>query len=109
MGYRSQVVVALKPEVEVPPAILKHLRSLFSHADEGPDGKLFFDKHLKWYIDEPDYFPECRAIHEYLLDLDDDLYYFVRVGENTADVDTAGSWHEGFEIDVCTRITFKGQ
>lgn len=109
MGYRSQVVIALKPEVEVPPAILAHLRQLFSHADEGPDGKLFYDKCLKWYTDDPEYFPEVKAIQDYIDELDEELYYFVRVGENTGDVDTAGSWWEVFEIDVSTRVTFKGQ
>ena len=123
MGYRSHVVLAigeaLVPQFMVTMARCPEARVLCfgdtdNHSRDFQDekGSFFFEWHsIKWY----DSYEPIRAIQDFLdwaadhhkigdEEIDGENHYrFVRVGENSDDVETQG-W--GFEIHPVTSIEY---
>ncbi len=124
MGYRSEVILAVGPEV-MPQFMVTMAKSpearqmcFGDHTEmikdyEGIKGSFLFRwDHVKWY----DSFEEVQAIQEFLewCESEDievegeiqhaaDYYRFVRIGEEYDDIDTAG-W--GFDIHPVRSIEY---
>ncbi len=112
MGYRSEVVLALRPDASI---LLSTViarggpaASMFDADDvdveKRPDGSVIYHWHgIKWY----DSYPEIQVVEKFMQRLEDESmdesYRFVRIGEDTDDSDTRG-W--GFDINISRAIEF---
>jgi hypothetical protein len=104
MGYRSNVVVALRNSVEIPKNISAILNSIFGDPHVSDVGTLFYVEQVKWY--DFDDAHDCHTLTTYLTDLDYEDFFFARVGDDTGDVEERGSWRDGFEIYIDTVLKF---
>jgi hypothetical protein len=106
MGYRSEVLLALKPDAQAVLStivarggtIVDMLNEDTNEIDEWEDGSIIYSwSDIKWY----DSYPEVAAIEELISRLEendmDESYRFVRIGEDTDDNDVRGY---GFEIGI---------
>lgn len=105
MGYRSNVAVAIKANIEIPKEIKEILASIFGRAATNDEGQLFYTERISWHDFEEG--SNCHTLMKFLKDLEGyDDFYFARVGEDTGDFEELGGWHEGFDIYVDTIIKF---
>jgi hypothetical protein len=92
MGYRSDVVIAIKKEVKAKLILLntKLPELLTDHAEENTveaDGIIYYEMcGLKWY----ESFPDVIEVVEFLDTLSQEDYHFIRTGEETPDVEAYG-------------------
>ena len=114
MGYRSDVALVLSKEAA---ALLKKRleaatpdeRYLLDNPDRYEvDGKteeaLWRWHYVKWYEE----FDEVAFIDNFLKELSDDDYLFVRLGENFDDIELRGDfWGNVFELGVSTSIVMR--
>lgn len=112
MGYRSEVLLALKPKAR---ALLStyiarggQLAALFTDEeadiDKRNDGDITYRwDSIKWY----DSYPEIGAIIDFMARLDnEDLeeeYKFIRIGEDADDNETRGY---GFDVGITRTISW---
>lgn len=125
MGYRSDVALALtKAGVETLNRKLdedalnrvkkQHVKELISHAqkhfiDESGDESWYWEQ-IKWYTDWKDDYPEIHFIDSLLRELNEDEFYFIRIGEDYDDVEIRGLWLDNpFEITLCREIIFDNE
>lgn len=95
MGYRSEVVIALKT-IHVIGKLVKpnvHIDFMHKFADQNytvDDATFFIFEEIKWYSNE---------INNYLGTLPDEDYGFARIGEEYSDIETQGDcWEFGIDI-----------
>ena len=92
MGYRSEVYLRIaEPLVEVVDAARKLDNTLDKMLFEGESGRIDkvktdFYWNTKWY----DTYPEVRAVESLLDMLQDDDYGFIRLGEESDDIERKG-------------------
>lgn len=107
MGYRSDVALALSREDHarlvkacVPPGDLDALLFVTPEDEnDNEDAVLLRWERVKWYDDDP----LIVKIADFISDLDEETFGFVRVGEEFDDTAILGSpWN--FGISVCRRI-----
>lgn len=119
MGYYSEVALALtRKGVEIldenlnnsatPEKTRKETRDLLTHADrhfEANGSEIWYWKFIKWYIDEPEYFPEVDFIIGTLAKMKEHDYRFMRIGENYDDTEIMGDYcDDPFDLTLCRRI-----
>ena len=108
MGYRSEVALALDaPATSVLEALAKvseEVQTLLSDAEtvtKTEEGHRYFWSWIKWY----DMYKEIQLIDELLCILPCDSYGFIRLGEQSDDVEERGSPCE-FDMYVSRSIEF---
>jgi len=122
MGYRSQVLIALKAK-----HIKRFLEQVVFTAEakdifddwckistefEDPDdenGILFHWDSIKWY----ESYPSVNAVMTFIHNLPDDEsrtdYYYIRIGEEVSDVELEGYWWDNpFDIGIDRSIYYGG-
>ena len=122
MGYRSDVGLALtKAGVDAMHRKLAHhslgeesrkiIVNFFNNADKhnreksGEEG--WFWGYIKWYTDDPVYYPEVDFIEKLLAELDEEDFRFIRIGEDYDDTDVRGTfWENPFDLELGRCITF---
>ena len=119
MGYRSNIALAMSKKVKnefyrklasekVNNETRKEVKSLFESATQhltDPDtgAEVWYWSDLKWYQG----YSDVDFIEGVLSELNDDEFYFVRVGEDYEDNDIRGWWSDNpFGITFCTEIVF---
>lgn len=108
MGYRSQVVLVLSKDLEVPPEVETALTEVFGNISSEYQGdRLFSSDYIKWYTDSD--YPAIDAIQNFVnsndTDTDSDKFWFCRIGEDAGDVEYAGSYSDNFfDTGVVHRI-----
>jgi len=122
MGYYSDAGLALsrrgieKLEANLSIAdsrIQEEVENLFKYADEhfedsATGAKIWHWKDIKWYTGEPERFPEINFLEEFIDELDDEDFRFIRIGEEYDDNETRGAfWEETFELRIM-RCVFIG-
>ena len=108
MGYRSDVVLKLDtPAYSALEAVAKvsdEVKSLLSDADTAhivDDVYTYFWSSIKWY----DMYKEIGHLDLLLSSLPPESYGFIRLGEESTDVEERGSPHD-FDIHVTRRIEY---
>lgn len=113
MGYRSEVLLALKPKAQALLSTYIARGGAVAHfftdevcdeIDKRSDGDVTYHwDHVKWY----ETYPEIAAVTDFMARLDDeDLeeeYKFVRIGEDDDDNETHGC---GFEVGITRAISW---
>jgi hypothetical protein len=111
MGYRSDVALAFNAETEK--AFQEALKNVDGEIKDFITGNAAFHKDMdgntvrlwqaeKWYED----FPEVEFVENFIADLGENSYRFIRVGEELADVEERGDLYGVFELYPETRIHF---
>ena len=106
MGYRSDITVALTKEVIMKQLILPNegYTNLVEYTDD------IFDKdtyavyqinRIKWY----ESYPEINSINEFLDQLNDEEYGFIRLGEELDDTEKKGSPYD-FDMYINREVCF---
>ena len=91
MGYRSRVAISLSDAaVETIKSAIKldkNLRELVNDSEEPTldHGRIYFSD-IKWY----EGYPEIDAMENFLSQLDEEDYGFIRIGEDYEDVEEKG-------------------
>jgi hypothetical protein len=115
MGYRSEVVFALKPDA------LEELEELASHDNElesilqtmrhnalanSDERNIYYHSWVKWYVDSD---LQVKTIMDFfnLLDAEgrDNEYGYIRLGENHDDIDERGSPND-LGLDWIKKLSF---
>jgi len=122
MGYRSEVLLALKAkhlkkflEVVVFNSPAKELFDNWCEIStefEDPqdeNGIFFHWPSIKWY----DSYESIQSVMNFIENLPGDDpasdFYFIRIGEDHSDVELEGYWWDNpFEISLCRSISFSG-
>lgn len=120
MGYRSDVALALtKKGKEQLMRSLESEQTSIAAREQVPRLLGWADKHLteddgseswywdqiKWYTDWPDDFADIYFIETFLSELDEEEFYFVRIGEEIDDNEIRGLWwNNPFGISLCREI-----
>ncbi len=120
MGYYSDVVFALtkkgkeyfdkKLSNETTPAKTREemavlLKYADQHRTDESGAEVWFWKDVKWYTDWPEHFPDVDFIDKLMDELDEEEYYFVRVGEEYDDNEIRGLWwNNPFGVTLCRNI-----
>lgn len=122
MGYRSEVAIALtgngvealksklaetdkhmKSEVEL---LLKDADRHYSDSETGSE--VWQWEGIKWYGDDPNYYPEIWFIQQFLDALDEDEFRFIRIGEDYDDTEVFGWFTENpFDLELARGITIQ--
>ena len=103
MGYRSDVAIFLTNACYVRHKVLENLfPELIKEFDKSmhKNGVLYEMNGVKWY----DSYQDVQQVYEWLEQLDDEEYGFIRIGEETEDIEYRGSPGEfGLYInrDIC--------
>ena len=90
MGYRSEVVLAIRAGVEVPPEIQADLDAIFPDERRVATGVLYHNGWVKWYGYDINDNPEPTRITRWLDLLDWDDFHFMRMGEDDGDMEEDG-------------------
>jgi len=102
MGYRSEVVVRIcEKATEVVKLFCKldpKVKSLIDDAEYGDD-TVYQWSWVKWY----DHDPDIRAFLHMLEEIGDENYGFIRLGEESDDIEYLGSPYE-FDMYVSRKI-----
>lgn len=106
MGYYSDVALALTgnglqsykdalASRKLSEKIRKEVTLFFSSADDhvqDANSECWKWTGVKWYVGDPEYFPEIDFIEELLTQIDEEDYRFLRIGEDVDDIETRGLW-----------------
>ncbi|MBD5626229.1 MAG: hypothetical protein HDQ90_01800 [Desulfovibrio sp.] len=123
MGYRSNVGLALTrlgvetqenslASPEVGEEVRKRIREFLDHPDkhakdEASGQEAWYWDYLKWYTDDPVYFPEVDFIEKLLAELSNEDFRFIRIGEDCDDIEMRGSfWKNPFDMELGRYISF---
>lgn len=121
MGYYSDVCLALNnkgvatlKEKMASEAISDKTRSeveyLLSHADShhldsASGAECWKWNDLKWYSGAPEYYPEVDFIEKLMLELSEEHYRFIRIGEDSDDLEVQGFFlDDPFGLTLCREI-----
>lgn len=99
MGYRSQVAIVTKDTVEWPEDVEKALNEI-GNVDIGRNTKYFYVSYVKWYEE----YADVQLVMKWLETLDDEDYAFLRIGEDSADIEEHGTPWE-FNLRWSVRIS----
>lgn len=103
MGYRSQVAIVTKNTVEWPEDVEKVLDEM-GMVDTISDTKYFYSSYLKWYEE----YADVQLVIKWLETLDDEDYAFLRIGEDSADIEEHGTpWKFGLGWSI--RLSLDGE
>jgi len=108
MGYRSDIAIAIHKDVIGEfLTFLKTIQIMHEIFGKGGftldkdfkgDGHwLFTESQIKWYADFPENYPEVDVFEKFFALMDEeheDMYRFVRVGEQHDDIETRGDWYD---------------
>lgn len=100
MGYRSEISITLSRNavIQLLNTIPNEFKKLIGYSDkflQKGDSFLLYFNHIKWYRE----YGEIGAFDRQLSKLDPDDYHFLRIGENSDDVDDIGMLYHPF--DTC--------
>ena len=103
MGYRSNVVIAVKRKVLaedlIDPRIPGVIKELPQKTSEQYDAIFFFVEDWKWYSS----YPDIQAIEEWFSEMNEEDFGAIRIGEDDNDVQSWGTpWT--FEMNVHREI-----
>lgn len=119
MGYYSDVVLVLNPkglaklrkrlaDPEKPEKIRQSATDFFKYADQHLTNKkaeAWFWDGVKWYSNDPEYSPEVYFIEDFLLELKENEYRFLRIGEDYDDVEVKGYFlDDPFGVNLSRQI-----
>ena len=103
MGYRSEVVIVLSEEAKklleeklesLPDEEAENIESMFSCSDahfiHESGAELYHWTWVKWYNS----YSEIAFIENFLNNLDDEDYYFMRIGEDLGDIELQGYFYD---------------
>ncbi len=121
MGYYSDVGLALNKEAAIKfKNILdnldeqsqetKEIKSFIlndakrrNNAETGEELYIWYS--TKWYTDDPAYFPEITLTENFIKNLEDDEFLFIRIGENFDDIEIQGDyWANSFDFGFERRL-----
>lgn len=125
MGYYSDVALVLTREgVEklnnrladpsLPEKTRDETKCLLDHpdrhlTDEESGAQIWYWQSIKWYDCSPEYYPEIDFITQFLMELDDEEYRFIRVGEEYDDSEVQGDfWDDPFDLCLNRTISLAG-
>lgn len=100
MGYRSDVVIAMKDEkfAELVKSMDDKVATNFFEMTGEPkkrnDWTLVHITDVKWYED----YPEVKAVNDFLSYLEEDDFAYHIMGEDNEDYTHKGTWETPFEI-----------
>jgi hypothetical protein len=101
MGYRSDIIIAIKNDVRARhliapeiPACLTNDESIVQSVDERTGTLYFRIEGWKWY----DSYEEIRAIEAWFESMADDEFGAMRMGEDDDDNQT---WGQPYDYDIC--------
>lgn len=107
MGYYSDVALVLTPNgsrelslrlenISSNEKLCESVSMLFKNAHESytndSGAKAWIWNGIKWYADFPKEFPEVEFVENLITDLNEEDYYFIRVGEDFDDNEIRGLW-----------------
>ena len=104
MGYRSEAAIALHKNTEVR-LRLSDKKEVVDLLDETPHkteheySTTYFYSGYKWYST----YSGVAAMEDYLDTLEDEEFGFIRIGEESGDIETKGSPYE-YGIDIVQEI-----
>lgn len=124
MGYRSDVALALTANglkelhtqldsTALDNNIRKEANNLLDYADMhfiDPDSKaeVWLWKGIKWYLSDPQYYADIYFIEDFLRNLDDEDFRFIRIGEDYEDTEVFGEFTENpFDLELARGITIR--
>lgn len=124
MGYYSEVVLALTgngvnelhTQLESPTLdnhIRNEVKDLLDCADmhfidQDSKAEVWHWNSIKWYTDDPEYYADIYFIEEFLKNLDDKDYRFIRMGEDYEDTEVMGYFtNNPFDIEIRRMIIIK--
>lgn len=62
---------------------------------------------IKWYEDDPEHFPEVNFLCEFMNEIDEHDYLFIRIGEEDTDIERRGLYFDNqFNMHLQRRIEF---
>ena len=108
MGYRSKIAIAIHKDVigefltflkttEIMHEIFGKHGFTLDKDFKGDGHWLFTEDDIKWYTDLPENYPEVDAFEKFFAFMDEeheDMYRFVRIGEQHDDIETRGDWYD---------------
>ena len=108
MGYRSDIAIAIHKDVigefltflkttQVMHEIFGKGGFALDKDFKGKGHWLFTDDDIKWYADSPENYPDVDVFEKFFALMDEeheDMYRFVRVGEQHDDIETRGDWYD---------------
>lgn len=105
MGYRSEVSITLskKAVLQFLNTIPDEFKKMIGYADkfiQKGDNFLLYFSHIKWYQE----YGEIGSFTRNMSQLDSDDYHFLRIGENTDDVDDHGMLYDAFDTYIRREI-----
>lgn len=122
MGYRSDVALALTSKGvdhfktmldsdTTSPAAREQVPRLLGWADkhlvEDDGSESWYWELIKWYKYRPEDFADVDFFERLMGELDEEDYYFVRIGEDNDDSEVRGAWiGNPFGITFCREIVF---
>lgn len=100
MGYYSEVVLAVHEDAvesfeTVCAKLVADANTKFRFAEYKAEGVVYQWPSLKWYEE----FPEIRAYYEWANLTDSEMYCFIRLGEDTDDVEYGGHLDCGMYVE----------
>lgn len=119
MGYYSEAALCLTKNgissfnsnlAKESEAVRKSVDSLFNYATKhgnDPDSGFvcWHWQSVKWYEYDPKYFPDIDFVERQMTILDEEDYYFIRIGEDYEDTEVRGlAWDNPFGINLCREI-----
>ena len=107
MGYRSEIVIAIKPEVyaAAPQEVKDAFKSIWDEPEcEDQYRIVFFHDCIKWY-DGFDEEGSVTKIENWIKSLDEEEYGLVELGEDDSDVRYIGAPNV-FDIGYVRKVTF---
>lgn len=120
MGYHSEVVLALNKsasiaasdmlDYETHPNVRRavgRLQSWGSHyRDPDTGAELYHWQNIKWYSDDPEYYPDIAFYDSLMRELPEGCFLFVRMGDALNDFEVQGTyWDNPFNIRILRGIS----
>jgi hypothetical protein len=100
MGYRSEVAFIVPESAPK----FEDVENCFETIKESDGYRLYHGTWLKWYED----YPAPQAVASYLADLEPEEYLFIRLGEDSNDIEEEGEfWDNPFGLGWVRQIEFE--
>ena len=106
MGYRSEVAFVVPDSA---PRFENREDNCFETVREEDGCRLYHTSWMKWYENDSDY-PIVQAVMDYLSELDDEDFLFIRIGDDVGDIEEVGYFFDNpFNLGYTRRICFDNQ
>ena len=77
------------------------------HLTEDDGSECWYWEQIKWYSDWPADFADVDFFEKFMKNLDEEDYYFIKIGEEYDDVETKGLWCDNpFGLTLTRQIVF---